>query len=59
VFSVEDQIEFETAVERERMADLEIIQRIDRGLSGVAETAYVMAKFEELRRIKYGFGTSA
>jgi len=48
------QIEFESTIERERMADLEVIQRVDRGLSGQAETAYIMNEFEELRRLKYG-----
>ncbi len=55
---IEHQIEFESTIERERMADLEVIQKVDRGLSGQAETAYIMDKFEELRRFKYGFGTS-
>lgn len=58
MFTFEDQVEFESAVERERMADIDVIQRIDKGLGGVAETAYVMAKFEELRRIKYGCGAA-
>ncbi len=57
--AIEHQIEFESAIERERMADLEVIQKIDRGLCGNNETAYVMHKFEELRRYKYGYGTSA
>lgn len=57
--AVEHQLEFESEAARERMADLEVIQKIDRGLSGMVETAYVMAKFEELRRMKYGHGTSA
>ena len=55
----EMQIEFESTIERERMADLEVIQRVDRGLSGQAETAYIMNKFEELRRMKYGFDTNS
>lgn len=56
---IEHQIEFESTIERERMADLEVIQRVDRGLSGQAETAYIMDKFEELRRMKYGFDTNS
>lgn len=55
----EMQIEFESTIERERMADLEVIQRVDRGLSGQAETAYIMDTFEELRRMKYGFDTNS
>jgi hypothetical protein len=58
-FTIEYQMDFETEIQQERMADLEVIQRIDRGLCGMAETAYVMEKFEELRRMKYGYGTSA
>jgi len=57
--AIEYQIEFESDASKERIADLEVIQKIDRGLSGMVETAYVMAKFEELRRMKYGHGTSA
>jgi hypothetical protein len=52
--AIEHQIEFESEIARERMADLEVIQKIDRGIHGMTETAYVMEKFEELRRIKYG-----
>lgn len=57
--AVEHQIEFESEASRERIADLEVIQKIDRGLSGQVETAYVMAKFEELRRLKYGHSAGA
>jgi hypothetical protein len=52
--ATEHQIEFECEIERERIADLEVLQKIDRGLHGNNETAYVMQKFEELRRMKYG-----
>lgn len=57
--AIEHQIEFESEASRERIADLEVIQKIDRGMHGINETAYVMAKFEELRRLKYGHSTSA
>ena len=57
--ALEHQIEFESEIAKERMADLEVIQKIDRGLCGNNETAYVMQKFEELRRYKYGYGTNS
>jgi len=52
--AIEYQIEFESEAARERIADLAVIQKIDRGIHGINETAYIMEKFEELRRIKYG-----
>lgn len=56
---IEHQIEYETSIELERLADAEVINKICRGLHGMAETDYVIRKFEELRRMKYGYGTSA
>jgi hypothetical protein len=56
--ALEYQIEFESEAARERIADLAVIQKIDRGLHGINETAYIMEKFEELRRLKYGIGAN-